>query len=192
MRRADVQDDLFGANRLGREECPVEHEVGSRRHQRAILGAERFAFRSVDEDHGASIRSLRHGSPLPADREGRPAATEQAAGFERRDHGRVPARRGTQSREMFGERLHPGRDRRPAQQSLHRRFHHVGACHAPPREPPSTTEASWLRFDRSAANRHATATATASTQAAWVGSIQSAQLSVPDPTPCRSVSGHAA
>ena len=54
----DVQDDPVGADRAGREDRAVEHEMWPGRHQRPVLGAHGLALGAIGQDHGAAGRAL--------------------------------------------------------------------------------------------------------------------------------------
>ena len=80
----DRDDDLVGADRLRGEHRAVEHEVGQRGQQEAVLGAQRLALGAVHHDDRPSP-VLGDGPHLAARREGRAAAAAEPRRLDRVD-----------------------------------------------------------------------------------------------------------
>jgi hypothetical protein len=116
----DVEDDLLGADRLGGQDGPVDHEMRPARHQDPILGARRFAFGAVRDDDGPPVAALSHGPPLASHREAGTTPTEQPARLEVGDEIAAPeaARQGADPGHVSAEGLRVAVQGRAGQQSL--------------------------------------------------------------------------
>ncbi len=148
MARADVQRDPVSADRVGRQQRAVEHQVRPEPEEGPILGAQRLAFRAVGHDDRPAAGLPGNRSPLAPDREAGAAATEQAARLEGGDDGRRGGaeRHPAQPGEVLGVRFGSCRGRWAGEQArVHHRFLQAGSTATGSAVPP-VTAASRLRF----------------------------------------------
>ena len=184
--RAHIEDQLVRADRAGRQQAAVDHQVRPRGHQQPVLVAARLAFRAVGDDHGSRAGTLRHVPPLGADRECGPAPPEEAAALELGDElaARPDRRQRAEPRGVRPVRLGACRERWARQE----------ACRVGHRKPgcgePGSAASRWSAAILRALRRHAAQAATARMQAALRIQLQAATESVPVPRPCSTASGH--
>src|SRR6266567_107598 len=94
-RGVQVQVRLGGADRLGGQLQPVEHEVRREPQQQFVLAAGRLALRAVGDDHLPGAAGAGHHGQLPVHREGRAAPAGQAGRLDFVDqHAGAPPVRG--------------------------------------------------------------------------------------------------
>ena len=109
-RGVQVQVRFVGADRLGGQLQPVEHEVRRDPQQQFILAAGRLALRAVGDDH-LPAAAPGHDGHLPVHREGRAAPAGQAGGLDVTDQhsGPPPVRRGAVPGEVAAQVFRCGR-----------------------------------------------------------------------------------
>ena len=142
--------------------------------QGPVLGAERLTLGAVGEDDRPAAGLTGDGSPLPADREAGPAATEQAARLEDRDHsgGRGSGRRPPETGEMGGKGFRPRSGGRTGEDArLHQWFLQAGSTATGSAVPPVDGREA-AAVVPPAVRRQTSAALTARMLAPWTASIQ--------------------
>ena len=191
---SDVEHDPVRADGIRGELGAIEDEVRPQPEQGPVLGAERLTLGAIGEDDRPAAGLTGDRSPLPADREAGPAATEQAARLEDRDHsgGRGSGRRPPETGEMGGKGFRPRSGGRTGEDArLHQWFLQAGSTATGSAVPP-VTAARRLRLVPPAVRRQTSAALTARMLAPCTASIQRANESLPAVSVCSTASGQAA